>query len=315
MEKTSKSPSAEFPFESQYIEISGHKIHYVEEGSGEPILFVHGNPTSSFVYRNVLKPVAQNTQKRCIALDLLGFGNSDKPTNIEYDLALFIDIVTQFIQKLELKEIVLVAEDWGGFFGGYVMTKHPQLFKSAVFMETFLWPMTWKDDFDPKFVVPFKMMRSPLGFLFTRIMNMMVNKLIPEHCPISDEALQQYKDFLPSISSRKAMGTLPKLLPLDKNPPESYRVAVELQEGLKNVTCPVLWIKSDPGVIVSMQNPCGMQRLEELQATWPQMVVQDFGEGNHFLTEEKPEKVAAMISEWVNELRSSQAQPSATATV
>lgn len=298
MQKNLKSPPSEFPYESKYVNVEGYKIHYVEEGSGKPILFIHGNPTSSYLYRNVLNSVAERTGRRCVAFDLLGFGLSEKPSDVTYDLKLFIDIVDGFIDALDLKDIVLVGEDWGGFFGTFAMTKRPELFESAVLMETFVWPMTWADDFDPKFVIPFKMMRSPLGFFFTRVMNMMVNKMIPEHCPISADALQQYKDFMPSVSSRKAMGSLPGLIPLDGVPKASHDIATELYGGLKNVTCPVLWITAEPGVMVSMANPCGMKRLEELKEIWPQMEVESFGEGNHFLTEEDPGKVVQMISDW-----------------
>jgi len=285
--------------EGEFVEILGHKIHYVQEGSGDPILFIHGNPTSSFVYRNVLKPIAEKTGRKCIAFDLIGFGKSDKPKNIDYTPQLFTEIIDGFIQSLKLEKIILVAEDWGGFFGGYVMAKNKSSFQAAIFMETFLWPMTWKEDFDPKFVIPFKIMRSPVGFIFSQVMNIMVNKMIPEHCPISDEALQQYKDFMPTIADRKAMGTLPKLIPLNEKPKESYDMALELQNSLKNISFPILWIKANPGVMISNANPCGMRRLEELQNILPQMEIHDFGEGNHFLSEENPKKLVAIINSWI----------------
>ena len=293
--------AADYPFASRYVKVKGHNVHYIEEGAGQPVLFIHGNPTSSYVYRNVIPAVAEATNRRCVAIDLLGFGKTDKPTDLEYTLPLFTEIITGFIEALDLRDIVLVAEDWGGFLGGYVMTKNPEWFQSAVLMETFLWPMTFKEDSDPALVMPFRLMRSPLGAIFTRGMNIMVNKLIPDHCPISDEALQAYKDALPTFSSRKALGTFPKLLPMDGKPAASQRFALDLQAGLKNVTSPILWIKSDPGVIVSLKNPIGYGRLEELQQAWPQMEVRDFGPGYHFLTEERPDRVAEMISDWVIE--------------
>lgn len=292
------SPSSAFNFNSNFINIQGHKIHYVEVGEGAPILFVHGNPTSSYAYRNVLGEVASHNQRRCIALDLLGFGQSDKP-NITYSLALHTTIIQDFIEQLDLQQIILVAEDWGGFLGSYVMTQLPERFESAVLMETFLWAMEWEKDFDPRFKLPFKLMRSPLGFLFTRVFNIMVNKLIPEHCPISDESLQYYKDSLPDFNSRKAMGAFPNLLPINGYPKASYDMAQSLQEGLKRIDFPVLWLKSDPGVVISDVNPCGMERLEALQDRLPQLIVKDFGPGYHFLTEENPEKVVAFITEWV----------------
>lgn len=294
------SPSSSFDFAPNFTKVKGHNIHYVEVGQGEPMLFVHGNPTSSYAYRNVLHPIAEQTGRRCIALDLLGFGKSDKP-NINYSCALHASIIEGFIENLNLQNIVLVAEDWGGFLGGYVMTKQPARFQSAVLMETFLWPMTWDEDADPSLIMAFKLMRSPAGAFFTQGLNMMVNKLIPEHCPISNESLQYYKDSLPTYRSRKALGDFPKLIPMNQKPAASYDFALELQNGLPKLNMPVLWIKSDPGVIVSMVNPIGMGRLDTLKTQLPDLAIQDFGPGYHFLSEERPERVVEMVAAWVNE--------------
>jgi haloalkane dehalogenase len=296
------SPPAAFPFEPRYVEILGHRIHHVEEGEGDPVLFIHGNPTSSYAYRNVIGPVAKATGRRCIAMDLLGLGKSEKPS-IDYTCRLHADVISGLIEVLDLNRIALVAEDWGGFLGAYVMTKRPSRFETAVLMETFLWPMTYADDYDPSFVMPFKLMRSPIGGLFSKGMNVMVNKLIPEHCPISTDSLDYYRQSLPTFRSRKALGDFPRLLPTDGKPRASHDFALELQDGLARVHSPVLWIKADPGVVVSPLNPCGYRRLDELQKRLPQLEIRDFGPGFHFLTEENPSRVADMVSSWLNEIR------------
>lgn len=293
--------SSIFDFESKFVEIQGHAIHYVEFGEGDPVLFIHGNPTSSYLYRNVIKPVANGANRRCIAIDMLGFGKSDKP-QLKHNCALHVGIIEGFIRTLELENIILVGEDWGGFFGGYIMTRYPEWFQSAVMMETFWWPLTYEDDFEKAFVMPFKLMRSPVGGLFSKRVNLMINKLIPEHCPISKDSLQYYKDSVPTYQSKKAIGDFPKMLPANGKPQESYDMAMALQNGLKNITFPMLWIKADPGVVVSHNNPIGMKRLEYLQQNIPSLEVRDFGTGFHFLTEERPEKVASMVSDWINAL-------------
>lgn len=294
------APPATFDFQSEYVKIDGHRIHYVETGQGDPILFVHGNPTSSYVWRNVLQPIADATGRRCIALDLLGFGKSDKP-NVQHTAQLHATLLERFIQRLQLQNIVLVAEDWGGFFGGHLMVQHPQWFRAAVLMETFLWPMTYKDDFDKAFVMPFKLMRSPIGGLFSKRMNMMINKMIPEHCPISDESLQYYKDSVPTVRLRKAIGDFPKMLPVNGHPKASHDFGAHIMAHLDRIDFPVLWILADPGVVVSRGNPIGMGRLEAVQAKLPQMETRHFGPGYHFLSEERPDKVASMVSEWLRE--------------
>jgi haloalkane dehalogenase len=295
------SPPSAFPFESRFVTVGGRRIHYVQEGDGDPVLFLHGNPTSSYVFRNVLAGVAKGAGRCAIAMDLLGFGKSDKP-DIDYSCSIHADIIASFIEAMRLERIALVGEDWGGFLGTYVMTQMPGRFQTAVLMETWLWPMTYADDFEQKFVFPFKLMRSPLGGLFSKGMNLMINKLIPEHCPMSDESLDYYRQSLPTYRTRKALGDFPRLLPVNEKPPASHDFAQRLQAGLPRLNFPVLWLKADPGVLVSMNNPCGMRRLDELAGRLEHLVVRDFGPGYHFLCEEDPQRVAAMVSEWLNEL-------------
>ncbi len=301
-------PPSDFPFEARFVTVGGHRIHYVEEGEGDPVLFLHGNPTSSYVFRNVLGRVAKDTGRRTIAMDLLGFGKSDKP-NLGYSCRIHADIIAGFIDALHLERMALVGEDWGGFLGAYVMTASPERFQTAAFMETWLWPMTYEDDFEKKFVFPFKLMRSPIGGLFSKGMNMMINTLIPEHCPISKESLDYYRASLPNYRARKALGDFPGLLPVGGSPRASHEFAAELQAGLSDIRFPVLWLKADPGVVVSLRNACGMRRLDELAARLPGLVVRDFGPGYHFLSEEDPNRVAMMVSSWLNELRETDSMP------
>jgi haloalkane dehalogenase len=104
---------AEFPFNSNYIEVYGSKIHYVHEGSGKPILFLHGNPTSSYVWRNIIPYLMP--KGRCIAPDLIGMGRSDKP-DIEYRFFDHTKYIEAFIEKMDLKDITFVVHDWGSSF-------------------------------------------------------------------------------------------------------------------------------------------------------------------------------------------------------
>jgi haloalkane dehalogenase len=303
-----RPPPALFPFEPRYARVGHHRIHYVEEGEGDPVLFLHGNPTSSYVFRNVLGPVARHAGRRAIAMDLLGFGSSDKP-NLRYSCRIHADVIAGFLDALRLDRVALVAEDWGGFLGAHVMTTSPERFETAVFMETWLWPMTYEQDFQRRFVLPFKLMRSPVGGLFSRGLNIMVERLIPEHCPISRESLDHYRASLPGYRARKALGDFPRLLPVGGSPRASHDFAAELQAGLARIRFPVLWLKADPGVVVSVQNPCGLGRIEELSSRLSGLVVRDFGPGYHFLSEEDPGRVALMVGSWLKELRTGAMRP------
>lgn len=297
------APPADYPFESKYATVKGHRIHYIAEGQGDPVLFIHGNPTSSYVWRNILVPVARKTDRRVIALDLLGFGRSENPASIEYTLDLHAEIVAGFIGALELHNVVLVAEDWGGPLGVHWAVRNYDDLKGMVLMETFLWPMSWTDDFAPQFRTPFRLMRSPLGFVLVQVMNMMVKKLIPENCPISRTALDRYIADLPTIRSRKAMRAFPNLLPIDGEPRASLEFFREIEAGLKRIKCPVAWLKPTPGIVLSDDFPPSLKRLDWLRERIPQIDVRQYGPGHHFLAEEEPERLARVIADAIRGMK------------
>ncbi len=295
------SPTSTFPFDSRFTKVKGFDIHYVEQGSGDPVLFFHGNPTSSYLWRNVFPRVAQATGQRAIAFDLLGFGKSQKPADINYSLKLHAEIIAGFIGNLKLKNLILVGDDWGGPLATYYAIHHQENVRGLGLMETFLWPMNWQDDFSPEFRGPFKMMRSPLGFVFVQVLNIMTKKLIPQHCPISKESLDYYVNSTPTIRSRKAMAAFPKLLPVEGNPEDSYAFFMEIQNGLSDIRFPVMWIKATPGVVPSDDYPPSLKRLEDLKKKVPHMAIKQFGPGHHFLAEENPERVARILVDWMKE--------------
>jgi len=109
-----KQISTEFPFRSNFVQVHGSKIHYIDEGKGEPILLLHGNPTSSYLWRNIIPHLTDNA--RCIAPDLIGMGKSDKP-DIEYKFFDHAKYIEGFIDKMKLKDISLVIHDWGSGLG------------------------------------------------------------------------------------------------------------------------------------------------------------------------------------------------------
>lgn len=294
--------SPAYPFDSGFATIMGHKIHYVSHGSGAPVLFVHGNPTSSYLWRNVLPHVAEETGRRGIALDLLGFGRSDKPDDLRYSLKLHAQIVSGFIDALDLRDIVLVADDWGGPIAMHDVVSRQRRYEAVVLMETFLWTFTFKDDFEPKFRVPFRMMRGPLGFFFVQVLNMMIKKVIPEHCAITDEGMRHYLDSMPTVRSRRAMLEFVRLNPLHGKPQASVDFIESVRQGLQALRTPVTWLKASPGVVPSDDYPPSLKKLEELKSLLPRMVMKQFGPGHHFLAEENPERVVELVLEAIKAL-------------
>lgn len=289
--------TATYPFKSNYVDVMGHQIHYVEHGDGPPSVFLHGNPTSSYVWRNVLPHVAERTGRRGIAMDLLGFGKSDKPDKLPYSLDLHARIYGGFLDALALREVVLVAEDWGGPLGMRDVVVRSDRYQAAILMETFLWTFTFEEDFEPKFRMPFRLMRGSLGYFFVQVMNMMIRQVIPEHCPITPDGMQHYLDSMPTVRSRRAMREFVQLNPLNGEPPDSVEFIESIRARLRAVDLPVTWLKAHPGVVPSEDYPPSLRKFEELRRLLPAMVVRDFGPGHHFLAEERPDRVVDLLVE------------------
>jgi haloalkane dehalogenase len=173
----------------------------------------------------------------------------------------------------------------------------PERFERAVLMETFLWTFTFAQDFEPKFRMPFRLMRGPLGFFFVQVLNMMIKKLIPEHCPITDEGMKYYLGSFPTIRSRRAMLAFVRLNPLHGKPTSSVEFIRELREGLAKLKLPVAWLKASPGVVPSDDYPRSLRKLEDLKSLLPQLQIRDFGPGHHFLAEENPQQVVKLVAE------------------
>jgi haloalkane dehalogenase len=295
-------PSDEYPFESRFVNIDGFRIHYGEHGHGDPVLFVHGNPTSSYIWRNILPKVAQESGKRGIAIDLLGFGESDKPEKVDYTLQRHAEILEGFIEKLGLKNIILVLHDWGGPIGASYAVEHPRNVQGMALMETFLWDISWEDF--GKYKAVFKLFRSSFGYPMIQVMNFFVNRVLPGSVlnkeNLTAAAMHRYRDPFPTISSRRAVREFPRLLPIEGKPKESWLFIKKMEEKLPLLKSPVMWIKATPGVIISKDTE---YHLIELSARLPQLTVTDFGPGLHYLQEDNPDKVAELILSWMRQYK------------
>lgn len=152
-----KNISAAFPFDDKFVTVDGSQMYYVETGTGTPVVFVHGNPTSSYLWRNVLPIVGRD--HRAIAVDLIGMGKSDKP-DLQYSLDDQIRYFDGFMQAMDLKNIILVLHDWGGPIGIDYAIRNPGDIKGIVLMETIVRPMSWSEaDFGMRYM--FKKFRNP----------------------------------------------------------------------------------------------------------------------------------------------------------
>src|SRR5918996_4699424 len=186
--------SAEFPFESKYVEVLDSKMHYIDEGEGDPILFIHGNPTSSYLWRNIIPYV--EPYGRAIAVDLMGMGKSDKP-DIDYRFVDHAKYLEAFIEKLGLKNITLVVHDWGSALGFNYAMRHEDNVKGIAFMEAILRPLRYDEfpDDDVKKIV--QTYRTPeAGYDLIVNKNFFIEQLIPSMIlrKLTEEEMNQYRE-------------------------------------------------------------------------------------------------------------------------
>lgn len=173
---SSVTPQAEFPFESRYVDVLDSRMHYIDEGRGPVMLFLHGNPTSSYLWRNVIPHLAQNA--RCIAPDLIGMGRSGKP-DIAYSFFDHARYLDAFIDALGLDRFTLVVHDWGSALGFHHARRHPKRVRALAFMEALIEPQKWSGIVEP-FRTGLRFIRMPvIGWLLIIALNGFIKIILP----------------------------------------------------------------------------------------------------------------------------------------
>ncbi len=284
--------SADFPFQSRFVEVNGHKIHYVDEGEGQPILFIHGNPTSSYLWRNIIPHVLPHG--RAIALDLIGMGKSDKP-DLAYRFEDHVPYLDGFIEALGLKDVVLVIHDWGSALGFHYARRHPQNVRGIAFMEAVIRPMTW-DGFPPDFRIGFKMMRTPvLGWLMISAANMFVNKILPSAMirKLTATEMAAYRAPYPTARSRKPLRIWPTEIPIDGSPKDVFDVVQSYSQWLGQTDLPMLLFYATPGGTIQADE------LAWCRDTIKNLKTVDIGAGIHYLQEDNPHLIGAELAKWL----------------
>ena len=290
-----KEISAEFPFESKFVEVEGSKIHYVEEGSGDPILFLHGNPTSSYLWRNIIPYGAE--VGRAIALDLIGMGKSDKP-DIEYRFFDHSRYVESFIDKLGLRNITFVIHDWGSALGFHYASRHEGNVKGLAFMEAIMRPMTWADMPDQARDM-FKSFRTKdVGEDLLINRNMFVENVLPASVvrTLTDEEMDHYREPYKEEAARKPVWRWPNEIPIEGQPKDVHEAAEAYWAWLQRTELPKLLFYASPGAITPAAIvPTLEQALKNLKTV-------DIGPGVHFIQEDNPHKIGEEVAAWYKAL-------------
>lgn len=286
-----KMVSEDYPYASHYMDVLDSKMHYVEEGSGDPILFLHGVPTSSYLWRNVIPHLS--TLGRCIAVDLIGFGKSGKP-DIDYSITDHIRYVDAFIEKLNLKRITLVMHGWGSIIGFNYAMHNQHNCKGLVFYESYIRPVT-QDDFS---LPMYEQLYLSEDVAFDIIMNAssFVDKVIPQSMtrPLTDMEIKQYRTPFLAHGSGKPLKKYLQELPLDHN--IANKLIEDYSKLLQKSTIPKLMIYSVPGFITSIATV--MWAKEHL----PNLEIIEVGEALHLAQENDPVMMGESISIWLQAL-------------
>ena len=237
------------------ISIDGKEIAYHQQGSGEPIVFLHGNPTSSYLWRNITPYL--HDQASCISMDLIGMGDSDKldnPDTNSYRFEEHFYYVEKAIKALTNNEkITLVVHDWGSALGFHWSYKHPELIKGIAYMEAIVKEMTW-DDWDKNAKSIFQGFRSDAGEDLVLEKNYFVEKVLPGsiiRTLDADEMNEYRRPFLSSGEDRRPTLSWPREIPIEGEPGNVCQIVNEYAKWMKTNNIPKLFINAEPGAITT----------------------------------------------------------------
>ncbi len=276
------------------VTVNGKRMSYVEMGEGDPILFQHGNPTSSYLWRNVMPHLAD--QGRCIAIDLIGMGDSDKLDDVGPESYTFVqhrEYLDGALEALGVKDnVTWVIHDWGSALGFDWANRHRDAVRGIAYMEGIVRPVSW-DDWPEAARGVFQGFRSPAGETMVLEKNTFVERVLPGSIlrDLSDEEMEVYRrPFINAGEDRRPTLTWPRQIPIDGEPAEVVAIVQSYADWLVEADVPKLFINAEPGAIL-----IGPQR--EFCRSWPNQTEVTVA-GNHFLQEDSPHEIGEAIAKW-----------------
>jgi haloalkane dehalogenase len=283
----------------RYREINGSRMAYIDEGEGDAIVFAHGNPTSSYLWRNIM-PHGEGLG-RLIACDLIGMGRSDKLPDSgpeRYSYREQRDYLFALWEQLNLGDkVIMVLHDWGSLLGFDWTRQHPDRVQGIAYMEAIVQPITWAD-FPENARSIFQGFRSNDGETLVLEKNLFVESVLPGAIlrRLSEEEMAAYRaPFANAGEDRRPTLTWPRQIPIEGEPPEVVRVATDCGRWLAESRIPKLFINAEPGAILT-----GRQR--EFCRTWRNQTEVTV-EGIHFVQEDSPDQIGEALAGFVRSLR------------
>ena len=276
-----------------YADVLGSRMYYVDVGEGPPVLFLHGNPTSSYLWRNVIPHVSG--VGRCIAPDLIGMGRSDKP-DLDYRFVDHARYVDGFIDALGLEDVTLVVHDWGSALGFHYAHRNEDNVRGLAFMEAILAPVPSWDAFPEGARQMFQAFRTPgVGWDLIAKQNVFIEQAIPGSVvrKLSDVEMEAYRAPFPDEQSRKPIWRWPNEIPIEGEPADVTEIVGAYNGWLQETQLPKLLFHADPGALI--QAPT----VEWARSALPNLETVDLGKGIHYVQEDNPDTIGREVARWV----------------
>ena len=290
--------SAELGYKKRFVEVNGKRIAYLDEGRGDSIVFLHGNPTSSYLWRNVIPELTG--LGRCIAPDLIGQGDSDKLPPSEgpdrYGFHAAYAYLDAFLRSLDLSEtLTLVVHDWGSALGFHWAKQHPERVNGIAYMEALVMPVTWNDWPEAARGV-FKGFRSAKGEDLVLDRNTFVERVLPGSVirQLTSAEMEHYRAPFPTPEDRRPTLNWPRQIPIEGEPADVTEVVEAYGTWLAtHESPPKLFVNAEPGSILT-----GRQR--DFCRSWPNQTEVTV-KGLHFVQEDSPVEIGRAIAHWMRQ--------------
>jgi haloalkane dehalogenase len=282
------------PLAKSFTTVHGKRMAHHEVGAGDTVLFLHGNPTSSYLWRNVIPHLAD--AYRCVAPDLIGMGDSEPLDDVGPGSYRFVEhrqYLDGLLDQLGLGDrVTLVVHDWGSALGFDWANRHRDRVAGIAYMEAIVRPVTW-DEWPDAARPIFQAFRSPAGEEMVLVKNVFVERVLPGSIirDLSDAEMTIYRGpFSEPGERRRPTLTWPREIPIDGEPADVTAIVRSYADWLATSDVPKLFINADPGAILT-----GAQR--EYCRTWPNQTEVTVA-GNHFVQEDSPDEIGTAIASW-----------------
>jgi haloalkane dehalogenase len=279
------------PYERRTIPALDSTMSFVDTGRGEAVVFLHGNPTSSYLWRNVIPHV--EPLARCLAPDLIGMGRSGKAANGSYRFADHARYLDAWFDAMGLdRGVTLVVHDWGSALGFHWARRHPDAVKGIAYMEAIVRPLTW-DEWPERARGIFQGMRSEAGEDLVLQRNSFVERILPASVlrGLGEEEMAVYRaPYLEPGESRRPTLTWPREIPIEGQPADVVEIVNDYAQWLSNSPVAKLFVNAEPGSILT-----GAQR--EFCRGWPNQAEVTV-KGSHFVQEDSPHEIGEALAAW-----------------